>query len=110
MDGRLVSLLSLFKKQYDESSEREFNLDVQAFDSNSSFNVDLLERVEKLLFFSTATAATLSNSELDEQQMLRVLLKLVNADHSVLRNRALKLLFRYFNKTNETFSAARQVT
>lgn len=105
MDFRISCLLSIFKREFDESShkpeqnQRYKNIDLEVISSQAEGIFD-------------GTLEESFNLDLDGQggrTLLRVLLHLVMHDYPPLVSGALNLLFRHFSQRKEVLHAFKQV-
>ena len=105
LDYRISCLLSIFKKEFDESakSDRLMSRGVRGIDLES-----ISEHAEGI-FGSSRECAVLDLDGTGGKTFLRVLLHLGMHDYPPLVSGALKLLFRHFSQRQEVLDAFKQV-
>lgn len=107
MDYRISCLLSIFKREFDESEQanadtvnlRQKNIDLESISSQA----------EGIFGGSSADSTNLDLDGQGGRTFLRVLLHLIMHDYPPLVSGALHLLFRHFSQRQEVLHAFRQV-
>eukprot|EP00095_Tigriopus_kingsejongensis_P011560 maker-scaffold768_size100864-snap-gene-0.9 protein:Tk11560 transcript:maker-scaffold768_size100864-snap-gene-0.9-mRNA-1 annotation:"inositol -trisphosphate receptor" len=103
LDYRISSLLSIFKREFDESSDKEGKKYVSRID------LEAIGAQAEGIFGSSGECAVLDLDGTGGKTFLRVLLHLGMHDYPALVSGALRLLFRHFSQRQEVLQAFKQV-
>uniref|UniRef100_H2YYU9 Inositol 1,4,5-trisphosphate receptor n=1 Tax=Ciona savignyi TaxID=51511 RepID=H2YYU9_CIOSA len=120
LDVRLdyrISLLSIFKREFDENNGRQRELPSSADSSTQSegscapppINLGVISAKSEGIFDGSLESSDLDLDEDGGRMFLRVLLNLVMHDYPPLVSGALQLLFRHFSQRQEVLGAFKNV-
>ncbi len=110
LDYRISCLLSIFKREFDESSSSEKGVRTnRAGNDFRGIDLEAIGAQAEGIFGSSEECAVLDLDGTGGKTFLRVLLHLGMHDYPPLVSGALKLLFRHFSQRQEVLQAFKQV-
>ncbi|XP_076814586.1 inositol 1,4,5-trisphosphate-gated calcium channel ITPR1-like isoform X2 [Clavelina lepadiformis] len=121
LDYRISSLLSIFKREFDENSKKpptptnendrntENNAVAEVDEASPLINLSIISAKAEGIFDGSVESSGLDLDEDGGRMFLRVLLHLVMHDYPPLVSGALQLLFRHFSQRQEVLQAFKNV-